>query len=314
MRLLVTGGAGYIGSVVVRHLVAAGHDLVVVDRASRPANLPGSVAFAQADIGDVEALDRLLPGQQGVLHFAASIDVGESMQSPIRHFRNNTANSFTLLEAMQRHGVDRLVFSSTAAIYGEPETHPVKEEHPRRPGNPYGESKLMVETALEWLHRQRGFRYASLRYFNAAGGDAKKAAVNLIPIVLEVAAGVRPYLEVFGTDYPTPDGTAVRDYVHVEDLASAHVLALHAFERRPRMVLNLGSGTGFSVLEVVETARRVTGHPIPVRFGPRRPGDAPAVVASSQLAQQELGWVPTYTDLESIVRSAWESKTGARHI
>jgi UDP-glucose 4-epimerase len=308
MRLLITGGTGYIGSVVSEHLVLAGHRLVVLDnlRTSAQTHLPPDVRLCVGDVSDRAILEQILPGVDAVLHFAASIEVGESMHHPIRHFRNNTEATIVLLEAMADHNVSRFLFSSTAALYGDPEEIPVTEDHPLRPANPYGESKLMVERILAWLHQRNGLRYASLRYFNAAGGRPKEKAVNLLPIVLEVALGRRPHLTIFGTDYPTKDGTAVRDYVHVEDLASAHLLALHALDTRGQRIYNLGSGTGYTVREVVEAARTVTGHPIPVVEAPRRPGDPAEVVASSDLIRQELGWAPRYSSLESIVRNAWE--------
>lgn len=311
-NLLLTGGAGYIGSTVARQLVAAGHKVVILDdlSAGKRENVPTGAELRVGDFADSSLLAELLGDSDAVLHFAAFTEVGQSMAQPITHFSNNTARTIFLLEAMVKHNVDRFVFSSTAAIYGTPERMPVDEQHPTRPENPYGQSKLMVEQVLGWLHDRTGFRYASLRYFNAAGGRSNKGAVNLIPIVLEVATGARPYLEVFGTDYPTRDGTAVRDYIHVEDLASAHLLALNALESRGRLICNLGNGIGFTVQEVVEVARRVTGHPIPVEESPRRAGDPAEVMASSEVARRELGWQPCYAELEVIVRSAWES-TGA---
>ena len=307
MRLLVTGGAGYIGSVVTVQLLASGHQVTVLDNlsAGRRENVPPGAHLRVGDIAERPLLDELLVACDGVLHFAAFTEVGQSMQQPITHFGNNTAKTIALLEAMLDHGVDRFIFSSTAAIYGTPQRVPVDESHPTRPENPYGQSKLMIEQVLHWLHERQGFRYASLRYFNAAGGRGNKRAVNLIPIILEVAAGHRPHLDIFGSDYPTRDGTAVRDYIHVEDLASAHLLALNALENRGRLICNLGNGIGFTVKEVVEVARAVTGHPIPVREVPRRDGDPAEVTASSRLAR-ELGWQPRYADIELIVRSAWE--------
>jgi UDP-glucose 4-epimerase len=313
VRLLVTGGAGNIGQEVVEQLVNAGHQVVVLDNLSRGCKeqLNATSTLCVGDIGDRTLLDRILPGIDGVIHLAAFIEVGESMAHPNLHFHNNAGKTMILLEAMLEHQVPRFIFSSTAAVYGMPEKNPVDETHPLRPTNPYGESKLMVERTLHWLHERNGLRYASLRYFNAAGGRLRSAAVNLIPIAFEVAQGTRPHLKVFGTDYPTRDGTAIRDYIHVRDLASAHLMALAELEKRGRLIYNLGNGIGFSVKEVVETVRRVTGHEIPVLEAPRRDGDAPVVVASSELIKRELGWSPLYSDLEMIVRSAWALTTTA---
>lgn len=312
MRLLVTGGAGYIGSVVSAHLLAAGHQVTILDNLSNghAEAVPGGADLTVGEVSDRALLDRLLPGLDGVLHFAASIEVGESMAHPLKHFQNNAANAFTLLEAMLTHDVKKFVFSSTAALYGNPERVPISEDDPLRPANAYGESKLMVEKALRWLHSQNGLRYASLRYFNAAGGcpdrgEDHRPESHLIPIILEVALGQRPHVSIFGDDYPTRDGTAVRDYVHVEDLASAHVLALEGLAVDDRLIYNLGNGVGFTVKEVVEVVRRVTGHPIPVVQAPRRAGDPAELVASSEKIRRELGWQPRFPDLESIVGSAW---------
>lgn len=313
MRILVTGGAGYIGSTVSNLLVSSGFKTEVLDNLSNghlQAISPGA-HFHKGNVGDQELLDRILPGVDAVMHFAASIEVGHSMQQPIEHFQNNTANTIGLLSAMLRHGVKKLVFSSTAALYGSSALVPIVESSPLCPTSPYGESKLMVEKALSWLNLQNGFSYASLRYFNAAGGSTDRGEdhrpeTHLIPIVLEVARGKRPYLEIFGTDYPTIDGTAVRDYVHVEDLASAHLLALRALEGRDKLIYNLGNGQGFSVLQVVEAARRVVGHPIPILKGARRQGDPAKLVASSEAIRSELGWKPRYAELEEIIESAWK--------
>jgi len=247
------------------------------------------------------------------MHFAASIEAGESMQVPEKYFRNNIVNSLTLLEAMLAHKVSRLVFSSTAALYGTPERTPIEETDALRPTNAYGESKLLVEQMLAWFHRIHGLRYACLRYFNAAGaagelGEDHVPESHLIPIALQVALGKREYISIFGTDYATPDGTCVRDYIHVSDLASAHVLVLDALRQRDKLIYNLGTGRGFSVREVVETVRRVTGHPIPVREVPRRPGDPAVLVAASGGIQRDLHWRPQFPALEEIVRSAWDWK------
>ncbi len=312
MRVLVTGGAGYIGSVVAAQLLLAGHQVQILDDLSNGHRqaVPQGADLQVGEVADRALLDQLLPGCDAVLHFAASIEVGESMREPIKHFRNNTANAFALFDAMLHHGVKKLVFSSTAALYGNPDRVPIEEGDALRPANAYGESKLLVERALAWLNSQNGLRYASLRYFNAAGGcpdrgEDHRPESHLIPIVLEVAQGKRPHVAVFGDDYPTRDGTCVRDYVHVEDLASAHLLALDALEQRDRLVYNLGNGIGFSVNEVVEVVRKVTGHPIPVVHEPRREGDPAELVASSKAIRDDLGWTPRYPDLESIVASAW---------
>jgi len=264
-------------------------------------------------VADRAALEGLLRSRapDAVMHFAALIEAGESMQVPERYFRNNTASTLTLLEAMLACGPKRLVFSSTAALYGNPERTPIEETDALRPTNAYGESKLLVEQMLEWLNRIHGLRYASLRYFNAAGaegelGEDHRPESHLIPLTLKVALGLRDHIAIFGTDYPTPDGTCVRDYIHVSDLASAHLLALEALEQRSRLIYNLGNGRGFSVREVIEEARAVTGHPIPAVESPRRIGDPEVLVASSRKIQQELGWKPQYPDLRSIVSSAWE--------
>ena len=312
MRVLVTGGAGYIGSVVAAQLLAAGHSVAILDNLSNgnAAAVPDGAELTVAEVSDRSTLDKLLPGLDAVLHFAASIEVGESMQVPIKHFRNNTGNAFVLFEAMLDHGVDKLVFSSTAALYGNPDSVPIPESATLRPSNAYGESKHLVEKALAWLNSQNGLRYASLRYFNAAGGcpdrgEDHRPESHLIPIILEVALGKRPHVAIFGSDYDTPDGTAVRDYVHVEDLASAHVLALEALQDRDKLIFNLGNGVGFSVKQVIEVARKVTGHPIPAVESPRREGDPAQLVASSKAIIEQLGWQPRYPDLESIVSSAW---------
>jgi UDP-glucose 4-epimerase len=315
VRVLVTGGAGYIGSVVGSELLRAGHEVVVYDnltRGKRRAVLLGA-KLVVGDIGDRAKLTETLHAHrpEAVLHFAASSEAGESMNVPERYFRNNTANTLTLLECLLEHGPKRLVFSSTAALYGNPERTPIEENDPLRPSNVYGESKLLVEQMLAWFHRIHGLRYASLRYFNAAGaagelGEDHRPESHLIPITLQVALGTRQQLSIYGTDYPTPDGTCVRDYIHVLDLAQAHLLALVALEKRDKLIYNLGNGQGFSVRQVVEVARRVTGRAIAAIETERRPGDPAVLVAGSQKIRQELGWRPQHAELESIVRSAWE--------
>ena len=248
----------------------------------------------------------------GVMHFAALIEAGESMQRPEIYFRNNTAATLSLLEAMLATGHDRLVFSSTAACYGEPETTPILEDAKLLPTNPYGESKLLVEQMLKWMNAIHGFKYASLRYFNVAGaiegyGEAHEPESHLIPLILDVALGRRASIKIFGRDYPTKDGTCVRDYIHVRDLAEAHLLALGALsEARSRVIYNIGNGQGFTVLEVIESVRRVTGKPIPVEECPRRPGDPAVLVASSEKIKSELGWSPKFAELDAIIASAWE--------
>lgn len=324
MNILVTGGAGYIGGTVAGLLAASGHQALVFDNLShaRRELLPAGVQFVEGELADRAAIERLFisakeAGQpfHGVLHFAALIEAGESMVRPETFFRNNTASTLALLEAVLAHGPRKLVFSSTAAVYGEPESVPIKEDARLLPTNAYGESKLLVEQMLGWLNRIHGLRYASLRYFNVAGapegpggvtrGEAHEPESHLIPLVLDVALGRRKSIRIYGEDYPTPDGTCIRDYIHVSDLAEAHLLALNALEVHDRLIFNLGNGQGFSVREVIESARRVTGHPIPAEVHPRRAGDPAVLVASSEKAMQELGWKPKYTQLDDIVRTAW---------
>lgn len=315
MKVLVTGGAGYIGSVVSSELLRAGHDVVVYDNLSHGNRraVPSGAELVVGDVGDAGAVRAVLTRAriEAVMHFAALIEAGESMQVPERYFRNNSASTLTLLEAMLECKVMRLVFSSTAALYGEPENIPIREDDPLRPTNAYGESKLLVERMLSWFHRIHGLRYASLRYFNAAGatgelGEAHHPESHLIPLILQVALGQRRAISIYGSDYPTHDGTCVRDYIHLLDLAQAHLLALEALGTRDRLIYNLGNGRGFSVREVVEVARRVTGHPIPADEAPRRPGDPAVLVASSEKIQHELNWSPKHAELEQIIASAWE--------
>ena len=315
MRVLVTGGAGYIGSIVSAELLRAGHQVIVYDDLSHGHRraLPEGAEVIIGEVGEREALRRVFQQHrpEAVMHFAALIEAGESMRFPERYFRNNTASSLTLLECMLQHDCKRLVFSSTAALYGNPERTPIQEDAPLVPTNAYGESKLLVERMLAWFHRIHGLRYASLRYFNAAGGagalgEDHQPESHLIPLVLQVAQGKRPSISIYGTDYATPDGTCIRDYVHVLDLASAHVLALNALAARDQLIYNLGNGRGFSVRQVVEVARKVTGHVIAAEDAPRRPGDPAVLVASSEKICRELGWQPRYPELEQIVASAWE--------
>lgn len=314
VRILVTGGAGYIGSVVAQELLRCGHNVVVYDDLSHGHRcaIPADADFVQGDLGDKDTLDGVLQKSSfdAVMHFAGLIEAGESMKVPVRYFRSNSGNSLLLLERILHHGIQRFVFSSTAALYGNPERIPICEDDPLRPTNVYGESKLLVEQMLAWFNRIHGLRYASLRYFNAAGateelGEAHQPESHLIPLVLQVAMGKRQSVSIFGTDYPTPDGSCVRDYIHVSDLATAHVLALGHLESRDRLIYNLGNGKGFSVREVIQVARQITGHPIPAQESPRRAGDPAVLVASSEKIRNELGWNPTYPELESIIESAW---------
>jgi UDP-glucose 4-epimerase len=324
VKILVTGGAGYIGGTVAGLLAAKGHEAVVFDNLSHARRdlLPAGVQFVEGELADRPALEALFISAKeqarpfhGVLHFAALIEAGESMVHPEAFFRNNTASTLSLLEAVLAQGPKRLVFSSTAAVYGEPESVPIEEDARLLPTNAYGESKLLVEHMLGWLNRIHGLRYASLRYFNVAGapegpngvtrGEAHDPESHLIPLVLDVALGRRKSIRIYGEDYPTPDGTCIRDYIHVSDLADAHLLALAALESHSRLIFNLGNGQGFSVREVIESARRVTGHPIPAEVQPRRAGDPAVLVASSGKAIRELGWKPRYNQLDDIVRTAW---------
>ncbi len=316
MKILVTGGAGYIGGTLTRLLLAKGHGVTVYDNLchSKRLAIAPNADFVDGDVGDRALLERTLSRERfdGVMHFAALIEAGESMKHPEVYFRNNTAASLILLEAMLATGHDRLVFSSTAACYGEPESTPILEDAKLRPTNPYGESKLLVEQMLRWMNLSHGLKYASLRYFNVAGaiegyGEAHEPESHLVPLILDVALGRRPNIKVFGRDYPTRDGTCVRDYIHVRDLAEAHLLALGALsEARSRLIYNIGNGQGFTVLEVIESVRRVTGRPIVIEECERRPGDPAVLVASSEKIKAELGWKPKFAELDQIIASAWE--------
>jgi UDP-glucose 4-epimerase len=315
LKVLVTGGAGYIGSIVTAELIKRGHQVVVYDNLSHGFRgaIPKKIDLVVGDVADKVNLTRIITtvGIDAVMHMASFIEAGESMKVPEKYFRNNSAATLALLEVLLETGVKKLVFSSTAALYGDPESTPIKEDDPLRPTNAYGESKLLVERMLHWFNRVHGIRYASLRYFNAAGaaaelGEAHKPESHLIPLVLQVALGQRDIVNINGSDYKTHDGTCVRDYIHVLDLADAHVLALEALERRPQLIYNLGNGRGFSVREVIETARKVTGHKIPAIEAPRRPGDPAILVASSERIQSELGWQPKYAELETIISTAWD--------
>ena len=314
MRILVTGGAGYIGGTVAQLMLDQGHDVVIYDNLchGHRSLVPRGAEFVLGDLADRAAIEQLLhTGIDGVMHFAALIEAGESMKKPEIYFRNNSASTLTLLEAMLGAGINRLVFSSTAAVYGEPESTPIREDAALRPTNAYGESKLLVEHMLAWLNRIHGFRYASLRYFNVAGaiegrGEAHEPESHIIPLVLDVALGRRASIKVFGSDYPTPDGTCIRDFIHVQDLARAHLLAFEGLSERDKLIYNLGNGVGFSVREVIESARRVAGHPIPVEECARRPGDPAVLIASSEKISQELGWKAEYTRLDDIIETAWK--------
>lgn len=314
MRVLVTGGAGYIGSVVSEQLVNDGHEVVIYDNLSkghRGAVVEGA-RFVQGDLLEADQLRQTLNDNriEAVIHMAASSLVGESVQEPSKYYHNNVVAGLVLLNAMRECQIKRIVFSSTAATYGEPEEQPIRETTPTNPTNTYGETKLAFEKAMHWFERAHGLRYASLRYFNAAGatekcGEDHDPETHLIPITLQAAAGKRAHVEIYGDDYPTEDGTCIRDYIHVVDLARAHILALDVLSERSA-IYNLGcGGDGYSVREVIETARRVTGKEIPVRMGPRRPGDPAVLIASSDKIKSELGWQPQFQDLGLIVESAW---------
>lgn len=314
MRVLVTGGAGYIGSVVSEQLIGDGHEVVVYDNLSkghREAVVEGA-ELVEGDLAEAEKLKQTLADRQieAVIHMAASSLVGESVEQPNKYYKNNVITGLMLLDAMLACDVKRLVFSSTAAVYGEPEAQPIEEAAPLNPTNPYGETKLAFEHALKWFDRAYKLRYASLRYFNAAGATAKcgedhDPETHIIPITLQAAAGKRSHVEIYGDDYPTPDGTCIRDYIHVIDLARAHIQALTALSEGSR-IYNLGcGGDGYSVKQVIDTAQRVTGREIPTKFGPRRAGDPAILVASSDRIKSELGWQPQFQDLELIIDSAW---------
>jgi UDP-glucose-4-epimerase GalE len=314
--VLVTGGAGYVGSHACKALAAAGYRPVTYDNLGRGhRELVRWGPLEEGDLLDAARLDAVLeqyrPGS--VMHFAAFAYVGESVADPALYYRNNVQGSLTLLDAMRRHGIDRFVFSSTCAVYGVPERVPITEDEKRRPINPYGSSKLMVETMLEEFHRAYGMRYVALRYFNAAGADPDgeigewhEPETHLIPLVLDAAAGRRPHVEIYGEDYDTPDGTCIRDYIHVSDLATAHVLALGYLDAGGEPgAFNLGNAAGTSVREVIAIASEVTGRRVPVRTAPRRPGDPPKLVADSSRITKALGWQPKHSDIRGIISTAW---------
>jgi UDP-glucose 4-epimerase len=315
MRLLVTGGAGYVGSVVVEALVAADHRVVVFDNLSQGhlGAVDPAATLVVGDLLDRAAVDAVIERHrpEAVLHFAARTIVPESIAKPLFYLSQNVVGSLNLFDSMMSQGVRRLVFSSTAGLFsGAATAEPIQEDHPIMPGSPYGESKYIVERMLHCLATTSDFRYVALRYFNAAGatlqcGEDHDPETHLIPLTLQVAQGRRERMTICGTDYPTPDGTCVRDYIHVDDLAQAHLLALRALDHRSG-VYNLGNGLGFSVRQVVEAARKITGHPIPTQAAPRRPGDPPKLVASSERIRRELDWQPKFPQLEQIIDSAWQ--------
>ena len=316
-RILVTGGAGYIGSHTVLSLVEQGHEVTVYDslEEGHAAAVRGA-SLVQANILDSDALDAALRDHQieAVVHFAAYLKVPESMEHPGKYFYNNTAGTLNLLQRMVRAGVDRLVFSSTCAVYGEPHQTPISEDHPKNPTNPYGQSKLMSEQRMDWFSAVHGLRSVRLRYFNAAGADPRgklgedhRPEIHLIPLLLQVAIGQRPEIQIFGDDYDTPDGTCIRDYIHVTDLAQAHIRALDALAAgAATTAYNVGNGAGFSVKQVIDAAREVTGHSIPTRLLPRRAGDPARLIGSADRLRAELKWRPEFADLKTIIRTAWD--------
>jgi len=314
VNIFVTGGAGYIGSATAEVLLKAGHSVTVFDSlvTGHRRAVPEQAHFILADLGDGRALAEALAAGRfdAVMHFAAFIEAGESMRDPGRFYQNNLSNTLQLIESAHQAGVQRFVLSSTAAVYQSSDA-PLTEDSPLGPTNVYGHSKLMIEQALQWYRQIHGLRFAALRYFNACGalpgrGEAHQPESHLIPRVLQVALGQADSAHIFGTDYPTPDGTCIRDYIHLEDLVSAHLLALDALAKRDSLIYNLGNGSGYSVRQVVEAARGVTGHPIPAQESPRRAGDPPRLVASSDKIRRELGWRPKHENLKDIISSAWE--------
>ena len=312
MKILVVGGAGYIGSVCAELLLDGGHDVAIFDNLSEGhrAAIDSRAEFIRCDLEDRQSVERLLVRRSpdAVMHFAANALVGESMQNPSKYFRNNIANGLNLLDAVIAGEVRKLIFSSTCAIFGPPDRVPIDEEMPKRPINPYGESKLAFEKILRWYHEIHGLTFVSLRYFNAAGasekfGEDHRIETHLIPNVLRVALGEKTHVEIFGTDYETPDGTCIRDYIHIIDLAQAHILALNASESA---FYNLGTGGGSSVREVIDACHKVTGRKIDIVEKPRRPGDPPRLIASSEKIKRELGWQPQFQNLDAIIESAWK--------
>jgi len=317
MAILVCGGAGYIGSHAVHQLIARGEEVVIVDnlQTGHRGALHPQATFCEGDIRDAAALDRIFTERsiEAVIHFAANSLVGESMEQPLLYFNNNVYGMQVLLEAMVRHGVDKIVFSSTAAVYGEPKRVPIREDDETNPTNAYGETKLTMEKMMKWVSRADGVRYVSLRYFNAAGalpdgsiGEDHKTETHLIPLILQVPTGRRSHITIYGDDYPTPDGTCLRDYIHVVDLADAHMCALDYLRRGGESdIFNLGSGSGFSVKEMIAAAEKATGRTIAVEIGARRAGDPAQLIASSEKARTVLGWQPQFTDVEEVIGTAW---------
>jgi len=316
LKVLVTGGAGYIGSHVVRQLLEVGYQVRVFDNLENGHKeaLPDEIEFIQGNLLKPNEILGALKDIDAVLHFAAYIEAGESMQNPLKFFENNLKGSVTLLEAMRQAGVKNIIFSSTAAIYGEPEYTPIDEKHPKKPTNIYGLTKLEIEHTLDFYDRMFGFKYVALRYFNAAGADESGAIgedhhseTHLIPLVLQTALGKREDIKIFGTDYPTKDGTCIRDYIHIKDLGSAHILALEKLlSSRESLQYNLGNGNGYSVREIIETAKKVTGQDIKITEAEKREGDPAVLVASSEKARKELGWQPKYGAVEKIIETAWQ--------
>jgi len=311
VRVLVTGAAGFIGSTTAEMLLARGHEIVALDNlaSGRKENVPVNATFVEGDCGDVE-LVQSLGSFDACVHFAARIEPGESMKYPEVFFANNVASTFRLLDALIKSGVERFVFSSSCAVYGDQVDMPIDETRSIQPHSPYGQSKWMVEEGLHWLVECGRLRAASLRYFNAAGAtmahpERHSPEIHLIPIALDVAAGKRPYLEIYGTDYPTPDGTCIRDYIHVTDLADAHVRAITALDDHPELTLNLGSGVGYSNRQIAETVQRITQTGIEVRYTERRQGDPAAAIASNTRTRELLGWSPEHSDLDTIIGDAW---------
>lgn len=310
-KILVTGASGYIGSVVVKRLLERGYDITVFDNLERGhrCNIPKEATLIVGDLRDMGSINIAMGAVRpdAVIHFAAYALVGESMDNPMKYFINNVKGGINLLEAMENVGCKRIIFSSTCATYGVPDALPIEEDAPQNPTNPYGQSKLMFEQMVNWLTISKGFKATFLRYFNAAGavnelGEDHEPETHIIPNVLKVALGQRKSVKVFGVDYPTPDGTCIRDYIHLEDLASAHILAL---EKEALGAFNLGTGVGVSVKEVIDACREVTGYDIPVEYSPRRKGDPPSLYASGCKARDVMGWEPTHSDIKTIIRDAW---------
>ena len=318
MAVLICGGAGYIGSHNVRAFAQKGEEVIVVDNleTGHRASVPEGIKFYHADIRDSGALDKVFAENsiEAVIHFCAYSLVGESMEKPLKYFDNNVGGMISLLEAMRKHEVKRIIFSSTAATYGEPKKVPILETDPTIPTNPYGESKRIMEKMMNWVSRLHDIRYVSLRYFNVAGawhdgsiGEDHHPESHLVPLILQVPLGKRDHITIYGDDYPTQDGTCIRDYIHTEDLARAHILALEYLRNGGESnIFNLGSGDGYSVMEMITAARKVTGHPIPAQVGTRRPGDPAKLVADSSKAQEILKWKPEITRMEDIIATAWK--------